>query len=99
MGLDLKQQSESEKHWLSKTTISHNMKKAVTFAQNLQIRQSSRQTVSVSTDRPFFMLALKKIHLSQHTLLDGSNPATRAVGGMFLPLMSASPVTKVQLVQ
>jgi len=38
-------------------------------------------------------------HLSQHTLLDASNAATRAVGGMFLPMRSASPATQVQLVQ
>ena len=35
-------------------------------------------------------------HLSQHTLLDASNAATRAVGGMFLPMVSASPATQVQ---
>jgi len=35
-------------------------------------------------------------HLSQHTLLDASNAATRAVGGMFLPMVSVSPATQVQ---
>jgi site-specific recombinase XerD len=38
-------------------------------------------------------------HLSQHTLLDASNAATRAVGGMFLPMVSASPAIQAQFVQ
>jgi site-specific recombinase XerD len=38
-------------------------------------------------------------HLSQDTLLDASNAVTRAVGHLFMPMVSASPATQVQLVQ
>jgi integrase len=38
-------------------------------------------------------------HLTQDTLLDASNAVTRAVGHLFMPMVSASPAAQVQLVQ
>ena len=38
-------------------------------------------------------------HLTQDTLLDASNAVTRAVGHLFVPMVSASPAKQVQLVQ
>ena len=35
-------------------------------------------------------------HLTQDTLLDASNAVTRAVGHLFVPMVSASPATQVQ---
>ena len=38
-------------------------------------------------------------HLSQDTLLAAANAATLAVGAVMLPMVSASPAARVQLVQ
>jgi hypothetical protein len=38
-------------------------------------------------------------HLSQDTLLDASNAVTRAVGHLFMPMVSTNPAAQVQLVQ
>ena len=38
-------------------------------------------------------------HLSNDTLLDATNSVNTALGGMFMPMVSASPATLVQLVQ
>ena len=38
-------------------------------------------------------------HLSQDTLLDASNAVTRAVGHLFMRMVSASPAAQVQLIQ
>ena len=38
-------------------------------------------------------------HLSQDTLLAAANSATTALGGMFVPMVSAGPAVQVQLVQ
>ena len=38
-------------------------------------------------------------HLSQDTLLDASNSVNTALGGMFVPMVSASPTAQVQLAQ
>ena len=38
-------------------------------------------------------------HLSHDTLLDATNSVNTALGGMFVPMVSASPTAKVQLVQ
>jgi integrase len=38
-------------------------------------------------------------HLSTDTLLDATNSVNSALGGMFMPMVSASPATLVQLVQ
>jgi integrase len=38
-------------------------------------------------------------HLTQDTLLDASNAVTRALGNLFVPMVSASPAAQVQLVQ
>ncbi len=38
-------------------------------------------------------------HLSHDTLLDATNSVNTALGGMFVPMVSASPAAQVQLVQ
>ena len=38
-------------------------------------------------------------HLTKDTLLDATNSVNTALGGMFVPMLSASPAAKVQLVQ
>ena len=38
-------------------------------------------------------------HLSHDTLLDATNSVNTALGGMFMPMVSAGPVGQVQLVQ
>ena len=38
-------------------------------------------------------------HLSHDTLLDATNSVNTALGGMFMPMVSASPAAQVQLVQ
>jgi integrase len=38
-------------------------------------------------------------HLSHDTLLDATNSVNAALGGMFMPMVSASPAARVQLVQ
>jgi hypothetical protein len=38
-------------------------------------------------------------HLSHDTLLDATNSVNTALAGMFVPMVSASPVRQVQLVQ
>jgi hypothetical protein len=38
-------------------------------------------------------------HLSHDTLLDATNSVNTALGGVFMPMVSASPATRVQLVQ
>jgi hypothetical protein len=37
--------------------------------------------------------------LSQDTLLAAADSATMALGGMFVPMVSASPTVQVQLIQ
>ena len=38
-------------------------------------------------------------HLSHDTLLAATNSVNTALGGMFMPMVSASPASQVQLVQ
>jgi len=38
-------------------------------------------------------------HLTQDTLLDAANSVNTALGGMFVPMVSASPAGQVQLAQ
>jgi hypothetical protein len=38
-------------------------------------------------------------HLSHDTLLAATNSVNTALGGMFMPMVSASPAAQVQLVQ
>jgi hypothetical protein len=38
-------------------------------------------------------------HLSHDTLLDATNSVNTALGGMFMPMVSATPAAQVQLVQ
>jgi hypothetical protein len=43
------------------------------------------------------MLDVGHAHLSQDTLLAAAHSATTALGWMFVPMVSASPVEQVQL--
>jgi hypothetical protein len=43
--------------------------------------------------------AQRYAHLSHDTLLDATNSVNSALGGMFVPMVSASPAAQVQLVQ
>jgi len=44
-------------------------------------------------------LARGYAHLSHDTLLAATNSVNTALGGMFMPLVSAGPAAQVQLVQ
>jgi hypothetical protein len=44
-------------------------------------------------------LARGYAHLSQDTLLAATNSVNTALGGMFMPMVSAGPAAQVQLVQ
>ena len=64
-----------------------------------QIKQLTEKSFALENRERRIKTTARYSHLSQDTLLDASNAVTRAVGHLFVPMLSASPAMQVQLTQ